>query len=198
MKKLIAAIALIVTAPAWGWDELLEKEGDKPRCAFFQGFEGEPSTTLIVAQDKSQFDRRMTMFILVNDAWSLKAGGTIPKISFEAPDGSFFYSDALTGDHGLVFEIDEKYLSDFLVGVQSGGGVTIRKGKVLVTRLDFEGFTEAYATFNKCRADKGWIAERVAADAELAEKNRLERLRKSIPRDPFARTPKLIPRTKKK
>lgn len=173
--QLISAVCLssLFSAPSYAWDKIKE-DG---RCGFGQTFEGPGNTTVVISQNREQFDTNEVMVVIGNDNWSIKVGDTIKDlIKFDAENYAF-WAEPYAADRLLILLMPFAHVDGFADSLPRS--VAIYKGKEKIDQLNFEGFFGAFVLFEACRSP--WLREK-------ATKDRLEALERSLPRDPFAKS----------
>lgn len=192
-KSAIPALLSLIATPVLAWEHPTTPDG---ACVVYQTFEGEGSTTFSLMQSKELFDAQVYVVWISNENWSIKKTDK-PTYTIRIEDlesGSYFSNVPNPVENGLVIDIEEKNAS--YVFDDTPINIAVKKNGVIIDRLNFTGFTSAYAKFNGCRSE--WLKERAAKEAALAEQKRQEHLRKTIPRDPFAPAPAPKPKPKPK
>lgn len=168
IRTLLASMAIITTAGAKDMSE-----GDK--CQVGMSYEGDNPTVMIVSQDQKDFDKDDIYIFLANDAWTIKEGDNLGEIKItNTSDGSWLSNDGFASDHSFVVVTKWEHFKnvyDSLAGIH----ITNKAGKT-IDRLTLS-YTD-FLTFRSCRQKK------VDVKAEI---DRKEKLRRSIPVDPFAK-----------
>lgn len=195
MKGFLAVAFAVSATPATAADSSWISNNDNERCGFFAIFEGSGETRISLSQSKIRFHSNRFLFIIENRNWSLKEGQKLlGSLRIESAD-DWFEAPALALNQALGFEIDEKYVMQFIYDRPIAVKITLN-GKLL-DRLNFEGFNDAYSEFDACRKSNGWLAEREAADEEAKQDAHQKTLDRTIPRDPFGPTKPVIKRSSK-
>lgn len=171
MRRAIATMLMagLVSSPAFAWDSL-DNEAKNQQCAFSQSFDVPGETTMVVSQNQDQFDGNDRVgVIFFNKNWSLGPGDRIDDtIGFGSNKYEIREDNPVAVAQGFGITVAHDHLSDFADTVPRA--VYVMKGEQVIARLDFTGFSDAWARFEACHSRK------VAAKTE-----------REVPRDPFAK-----------
>jgi opacity protein-like surface antigen len=178
MKRIIcAAVALAACAsPAIAWHKVTATD-DANSCAIGQTFDGPGNTQVLVVQTSKQFDDGVIGIAIFNDNWSLKKGDEISEsIGLETDGYGIADAGASALDKGMLITLSPKMIDE--MAQLNPAWMAVSKGKTEIARFNMNGFYVEYLMFDRCIAKKR---------EALANRNRLERLEKNMPKDPFAK-----------
>lgn len=174
MRYWIAIFAAVVSTQAQAaWQKLELKNPNS--CGYAASFDGSGETTVMMLQSQILFDKGVTSFLVTNENWSLTPETVMTDPMTIKSENFTITGEAIPADHGFSLAISDKTLAEF--AASNPLTISILKGKTEISRLDLSDFQLAHAMFLGCSAPK--IKER-------EKRERLERLEKELPRDPFA------------
>jgi len=143
----------------------------------WEAVEGRKPTVMLVRQTQTDFNAEDNVVLLyMNEDWSIKVGDKLGEIKVTAPDGSWLSSEAVAVDNGFGLEATFEHVKNLFDSIPAQMLVT-RQGKK-VDNLSLSGLYSEWSDFKRCRDKKVAVRE---------ENKRIERLKKFIPKDPFAK-----------
>lgn len=173
MRWVFLPALAIVASPAAAWTKMDTAD----TCGFVTTFEGTGGTTVVVAQKMKQLAENRIIFMITNDNWSIESGDVLPEtmaIEYDG-DGRGFSGKPTPVNKGFAFQVTFEMLEE--IENSHAQSVVVKKGGVVIDRLDFSGFWMAFLGFRVCR--NPWIAE-------AEKRQRIESLDRELPKDPFA------------
>jgi hypothetical protein len=174
-KILIAIASVLFAVPAAAWD-FDEKDG---QCSVSQTFEGPGRTMFAVWQDQEDFDNGdRVMVLLQNDNWTTGSDSMVGTVRFETDEGWFennavgFETETLPG----VIALSVSFENANIALESRPNWLHVTRAGQTIDRLSLTGFSYYWSRFTRCRAAK---------QAVVNERQRQEKLRNTIPINPF-------------